>query len=75
MLGRTYKYLLKIRFTFRKGCLNPAVGIVLQLFASIRYSDIGILFQIYGIVIGSIIGGILAAIFYTKLYGPVLDSL
>ena len=54
--------------------MNPAVGIALQLFASINHGDAAILFDIVGIVLGSILGGILAALFYDYFFEPLLNE-
>lgn len=69
------KYAFIRRFTFRKGCLNPAVGIAFQFFAAISHGEITIFFQIFGICLGSIVGGLAAAWFYNSFYEPLLNEL
>ena len=74
LLGRTYNQFYD-RFTFRQQCLNPAVGISLQLYKSIDISSPITFFYIFSIVIGSLLGGLLAGLFYTKFYEPLLNEL
>lgn len=54
--------------------LNPAVSFGLQIFASIQQKNSALLFDIWGIVIGQIIGALLASWFYDEVYEPLLDE-
>lgn len=63
-----------LSFTFRQSVLNPAVSFGLQMFASIQQKNSALLFDIWGIVIGQIIGGLLASWFYDEIYEPLLDE-
>ncbi len=62
-------------FTFRKGCLNPAVAIAFQIFAAGSQQNFSLFYSIFGMVIGQVIGAILSAIFFTKFYNPLLKEI
>ena len=67
---------MPLRFTLRKGCLNPALAFAFQLFAAIEKGDF-LLFLPYSLIliIGPILGGLLAVIFFRDFYGPLKDAL
>ena len=52
----------------RQGVLNPAIAFAFQFFASIQQQNTALLFDIWGLVIGEIIGALLASYFYDKFY-------
>jgi len=54
-------------------CINPAVGICLQLVAAWGAGDPMLFFRdVWPLIIPSIIGSILGGMFMTKIYEPLL---
>lgn len=57
----------------RQGVLNPAIAFALQFFASVHHQNSILLFDIWGLVIGEIIGALLASYFFDNFYEPLLE--
>jgi len=49
-----------LRFTFRKGCINPALGIVFQVVMAIKKSNPMLILYTLPVIIGPTVGAILA---------------
>lgn len=65
-----------LRFTLRKACLNPVIGITFQFYAAIEKGNF-LLFLPYSLtlIIGPIVGGICAVYFFKDFYGPLKEGL
>ena len=61
-----------LRFTFRKGCLNPAVAIAFQIFTAASNQSFALFYSSAGLIVGEVVGALCAATFYTKFYHPLL---
>lgn len=59
-------------FTFRKGCLNPIIGFAFQTLIAYKKQNPILLLYSLPIVIGPILGGMLAFVVFTKFYKPLL---
>ena len=51
------------------------MGIALQFFAAVHHHDAVLLFNIWGVVVGSLTGAVLAALFFNYFYDPLLKEL
>ena len=71
--ARTYQH--NFRFSFRQGCLNPAVGIALQIFSAYHHNDAVLFFDVFGVVVGSIVGGTAAAVYYNSFFDPLMKEM
>lgn len=60
------------RYSFRKGCLNPAVAIAFQTFSAGSHGNIYLLLPVIGLILGQVIGAIGGGFFYVKVYEPLL---
>ena len=52
----------------RQGVLNSAIAFALQFFASVQNQNTTLLFDIWGLVIGEIVGALFASYFYDRFY-------
>jgi glycerol uptake facilitator-like aquaporin len=59
-------------FTFRKGCLNPIIGLYSQIIIAIEKSNFMLIFYSLPVIIGPILGGLLAAFLFVKFYHPLI---
>ena len=59
------------RFTLRKGCLNPAIGLIFQMFAAIEKRNGMLFIYSFVLVVGTIIGGLLAFYIFKYVYAPL----
>ncbi len=64
--GRNYWN--KYRFTFRKGCINPALGTVFQIIMAIKKQNLILIFYSLPVIIGPTIGAIAAYYVFMKFY-------
>jgi len=61
-------------FTYRSGGgLNPAIAIGLELWMSIHENDFSYMINFYIFLVGPLIGGFTAAIYYRFVHIPNLD--
>ena len=60
------------RFTFRKGCINPAIGLVFQIITAIKQQNYILIAYSLPVIIGPTVGAVLAYYAFMKLYKPLL---
>lgn len=65
---------LCFRFTFRKGCINPAIGLVFQIIVAFKQSNFVLIFYSLPVIIGPTIGAVLAYYAFMRLYKPLLEE-
>jgi hypothetical protein len=70
LIGRMYIYINKYSWTYRKGCLNPAIAISFQMFEAGKHNNPPLFFCSFGIICGSLFGAICGAFFFKKIYQP-----
>jgi glycerol uptake facilitator-like aquaporin len=70
LAGRMY-IVVYHRFTLRRGCLNPVIGVVFQLFAAIEKQNIMLLLYSLTLLIGPLLGGLIAVYFFRYGYAPL----
>ena len=63
------------RFTLRKGCVNPVIGVAFQLFAAIEKGNGLLLAYSLVLVVGAMVGGVLASLFFRDFYAPLKEGL
>lgn len=73
LVGRVY-FTMLYSFTFRQAILNPAVAFGLQFFSAVQMGNFSLILSIWGLVVGEIIGALLAAYFY-ELYDKLLSEI
>ena len=65
----------KSRFTLRKGCVNPAIALAFQVFAAIDKKNGMLLVYSLVLILGSLIGGVLASYFFRDFYAPLKEGI
>lgn len=51
------------------------MGIALQIFSAYHHNDAVLFFDVFGVVVGSIVGGIAAAVYYNSFFDPLMKEM